>query len=141
MRFNLLLIIDPYFYIYEQLVFCNHQNLIAMHLSSKGLGKTFIAAVVMYNFWRWYPQGKVVFLAPTKPLVTQQINACHEIMGIPSDETIELTGTFIVIISFLRHYLNVVCKYFNPFDTVNALPHDAIRSQRVSWSERFFGIV
>jgi len=57
-----------------------------------GLGKTFIAAVVMYNFWRWYPRGKVVFLAPTKPLVAQQIHACHEIMGIPSDETIELTG-------------------------------------------------
>ncbi|XP_051163490.1 Fanconi anemia group M protein [Leptopilina boulardi] len=57
-----------------------------------GLGKTFIAAVLMYNFWRWYPKGKVVFLAPTKPLVAQQINACHEIMGIPSEETIELTG-------------------------------------------------
>ena len=24
-----------------------------------GLGKTFIAAVVMYNFFRWYPTGKV----------------------------------------------------------------------------------
>lgn len=24
-----------------------------------GLGKTFIAAVVMYNFWRWFPQAKV----------------------------------------------------------------------------------
>ncbi|XP_076279485.1 FA complementation group M [Lasioglossum baleicum] len=57
-----------------------------------GLGKTFIAAVVMYNFWRWYPCGKVVFLAPTKPLVTQQIFACHNVMGIPTTETIELTG-------------------------------------------------
>ncbi|OXU26113.1 hypothetical protein TSAR_016787 [Trichomalopsis sarcophagae] len=57
-----------------------------------GLGKTFIAAVVMYNFWRWYPRGRVVFLAPTKPLVAQQIEACHEIMGIPSEETVELTG-------------------------------------------------
>ncbi|CAK9799536.1 Fanconi anemia group M protein [Anthophora plagiata] len=57
-----------------------------------GLGKTFIAAVIMYNFWRWYPRGKVVFLAPTKPLVAQQIFACHNIMGIPKAETIELTG-------------------------------------------------
>lgn len=57
-----------------------------------GLGKTFIAAVVMYNFWRWYPWGKIIFLAPTKPLVTQQIFACHNTMGIPSAETIELTG-------------------------------------------------
>ncbi|XP_046616420.1 ATP-dependent DNA helicase MPH1 isoform X1 [Neodiprion virginianus] len=58
-----------------------------------GLGKTLIAAVVMYNFWRWYPQGKIVFLAPTKPLVAQQISACHNIMGIPSCDTIELTGS------------------------------------------------
>ncbi|KAG7201536.1 hypothetical protein KM043_004287 [Ampulex compressa] len=57
-----------------------------------GLGKTFIAAVLMYNFWRWYPRGKIIFLAPTKPLVAQQIDACHNIMGIPSKETVELTG-------------------------------------------------
>ena len=48
-----------------------------------GLGKTFIAAVVMFNFYRWFPAGKVIFLAPTRPLVTQQIGACHDIVGIP----------------------------------------------------------
>lgn len=58
-----------------------------------GLGKTFIAAVIMYNFWRWYPRGKVIFLAPTRPLVAQQIDACHNIMGIPNTESIELTGS------------------------------------------------
>lgn len=57
-----------------------------------GLGKTFIAAVVMYNFYRWYPQGKVVFMAPTKPLVAQQIEACFNIMGIPQSDTAEMTG-------------------------------------------------
>ena len=57
-----------------------------------GLGKTFIAAVVMFNFYRWYPSGKVVFMAPTKPLVTQQIAACHSIMGIPQDHLAEMTG-------------------------------------------------
>ncbi|XP_048586442.1 uncharacterized protein LOC5503392 isoform X2 [Nematostella vectensis] len=57
-----------------------------------GLGKTFIAAVVMYNYYRWYPQGKVVFMAPTKPLVAQQIEACYQIMGIPQADTAEMTG-------------------------------------------------
>ncbi|XP_015115997.1 ATP-dependent DNA helicase MPH1 [Diachasma alloeum] len=57
-----------------------------------GLGKTFIAAVVMYNYFRWYPKGIIVFLAPTKPLVAQQIDACHDIMGIPISDTVELTG-------------------------------------------------
>jgi Fanconi anemia group M protein len=57
-----------------------------------GLGKTFIAAVIMYNFWRWFPESKVVFLAPTRPLVAQQIEACFKICGLPQSETIEMTG-------------------------------------------------
>lgn len=57
-----------------------------------GLGKTFIAAVVMFNFYRWYPLGKIVFMAPTKPLVTQQIEACYNIMGIPQLDIAEMTG-------------------------------------------------
>lgn len=57
-----------------------------------GLGKTFIAAVIMYNFYRWYPEGRVVFMAPTKPLVAQQIEACYNIMGIPQEDTAEMTG-------------------------------------------------
>uniref|UniRef100_A0AAY5KZ09 FA complementation group M n=1 Tax=Esox lucius TaxID=8010 RepID=A0AAY5KZ09_ESOLU len=58
-----------------------------------GLGKTFIAAVVMYNFYRWYPSGKIVFMAPTKPLVAQQIEACYNVMGIPQGHMAELTGS------------------------------------------------
>ncbi|XP_062538751.1 uncharacterized protein LOC134207027 [Armigeres subalbatus] len=57
-----------------------------------GLGKTFIAAVVMYNIYRWYPTGKVIFMAPTRPLVNQQIEACYKIMGIPKEDTAEMTG-------------------------------------------------
>ncbi|XP_053553653.1 Fanconi anemia group M protein [Bombina bombina] len=58
-----------------------------------GLGKTFIAAVVMYNFYRWYPSCKIVFMAPTKPLVAQQIEACFKVMGIPQEHMAEMTGT------------------------------------------------
>ncbi|KAF9499889.1 P-loop containing nucleoside triphosphate hydrolase protein [Pleurotus eryngii] len=57
-----------------------------------GLGKTFIAGVVMLNYYRWFPEGKVVFVAPTKPLVSQQIDACHRVCGIPGNDAIELTG-------------------------------------------------
>jgi ERCC4-related helicase len=35
----------------------------------------------------------VIFLAPTKPLVTQQINACHGIMGIPEEHIAHLEGS------------------------------------------------
>ncbi|XP_037993553.1 Fanconi anemia group M protein [Motacilla alba alba] len=57
-----------------------------------GLGKTFVAAVVMYNFYRWFPSGKVLFLAPTKPLVAQQMEACGRVMGIPARDMAEMTG-------------------------------------------------
>ncbi|XP_050061729.1 uncharacterized protein LOC114118970 isoform X1 [Aphis gossypii] len=66
-----------------------HNTLVSL---PTGMGKTFIAAVVMYNFYRWYPMGKVIFMAPTRPLVAQQIEACHSIMGIPRDMTFEMTG-------------------------------------------------
>lgn len=74
-----------------------------------GLGKTFIAGVVMLNctyhwffgksvlsvdfpVYNWYPEGKVVFVAPTRPLVAQQIEACHQTCGIPGSDAVELTG-------------------------------------------------
>ncbi|TYZ60200.1 hypothetical protein PybrP1_003522 [[Pythium] brassicae (nom. inval.)] len=66
-----------------------HNTLVSL---PTGLGKTLIASVVMYNFYRWFPTGKIVFMAPTKPLVAQQIQACHEIMGIPLADTAELQG-------------------------------------------------
>lgn len=61
-----------------------------------GLGKTFIASVVMYNFYRWYPAGRIVFMAPTKPLVAQQIEACYRVMGIAQQHMAELTGNTVV---------------------------------------------
>jgi len=58
-----------------------------------GLGKTFIAATVMYNYWRWFKEGLVFFLAPTKPLVDQQYNAFIEIIkGFDAREVGQLTG-------------------------------------------------
>lgn len=57
-----------------------------------GLGKTFIAATVMLNFYRWTKDAKIVFVAPTKPLVAQQVDACYNIAGIPRSETTLLTG-------------------------------------------------
>ncbi len=47
-----------------------HNTLVSL---PTGLGKTLIAAVVMYNLQRWFPTGKAIFLAPTKPLVHQQV--------------------------------------------------------------------
>jgi ERCC4-related helicase len=42
---------------------------------------------------RWFPDGKIIFVAPTRPLVEQQLQACFEIVGIPKNHTQELLGT------------------------------------------------
>jgi ERCC4-related helicase len=57
-----------------------------------GLGKTFIAATIMLNWYRWTKDSQIVFVAPTKPLVAQQIDACFHIAGIPRSQTTMLTG-------------------------------------------------
>ncbi|KAL2821710.1 hypothetical protein BDW59DRAFT_149905 [Aspergillus cavernicola] len=66
-----------------------HNLLVAL---PTGLGKTFIAATIMLNWLRWTKDAQVIFVAPTKPLVAQQISACLQIAGIPSSETTMLTG-------------------------------------------------
>jgi ERCC4-related helicase len=57
-----------------------------------GLGKTFIAATIMLNWFRWTTEAQIVFVAPTKPLVSQQVEACFNIAGIPRSATTMLTG-------------------------------------------------
>jgi ATP-dependent DNA helicase MPH1 len=57
-----------------------------------GLGKTFIAATIMLNYYRWTKKAKLIFMAPTKPLVAQQVGACFTIVEIPRSDTTLLTG-------------------------------------------------
>ncbi|KAI4241024.1 MAG: hypothetical protein L6R40_004772 [Gallowayella cf. fulva] len=66
-----------------------HNMLVAL---PTGLGKTFIAATIMLNWFRWTTESQIVFVAPTKPLVSQQVKACFEIAGIPRSVTTMLTG-------------------------------------------------
>ena len=66
-----------------------HNMLVAL---PTGLGKTFIAATIMLNWFRWTASAQIVFVAPTKPLVSQQVKACFDIAGIPRSATTMLTG-------------------------------------------------
>lgn len=66
-----------------------HNLLVAL---PTGLGKTFIAATIMLNWFRWTKSAQIVFVAPTKPLVAQQISACFGVAGIPRSQTTMLTG-------------------------------------------------
>ncbi|KAJ4987411.1 type III restriction enzyme [Stagonosporopsis vannaccii] len=66
-----------------------HNLLVAL---PTGLGKTFIAATIMLNWYRWTVDSQIIFVAPTKPLVSQQVGACFGIAGIPRSATTMLTG-------------------------------------------------
>lgn len=48
-----------------------------------GLGKTLIAIMLIENRLKNYPESKVLFLAPTKPLVMQHKKSIEEILKIP----------------------------------------------------------
>ncbi|RLN55501.1 hypothetical protein BBJ29_002994 [Phytophthora kernoviae] len=108
-----------------------HNTLVSL---PTGLGKTLIAAVAMYNFYRWFPTGKIVFMAPTKPLVAQQIRACHEIMGIPLSDTAELQGN---VPPAMRRVLWSTKRVF--FCTPQSLQNDLRRG--VCTAEKFVCIV
>ena len=58
-----------------------------------GLGKTHIAAVLIANFITWFPNQKVIFMAPTRPLVRQQISALNHLRElVPRDVILEVSG-------------------------------------------------
>ncbi|KAL7409448.1 P-loop containing nucleoside triphosphate hydrolase protein, partial [Mrakia frigida] len=69
---------------------CLYQNtLVAL---PTGLGKTFIAGVMMLNYSRWFPTGKIIFIAPTRPLVSQQAQAFPETCGFLNSKVTTLMG-------------------------------------------------
>jgi ERCC4-related helicase len=58
-----------------------------------GLGKTFIASTVMFNYYRWFLDGLIFFVAPTKPLIMQQTESfITTISEVPLSDIEELTG-------------------------------------------------
>jgi ATP-dependent DNA helicase MPH1 len=58
-----------------------------------GLGKTHIASVIILNYYRWFPTGKIYFLAPTRPLVYQQKNCLASYsQWVDEDQVTEVNG-------------------------------------------------
>jgi ERCC4-related helicase len=50
-----------------------------------GLGKTFIAAVVMYNYFRWFPEGNVLHRILTVYLSDAVFYVFYELMEIDAE--------------------------------------------------------
>jgi len=86
-----------------------------------GLGKTFIASLVILNYFLWFPTGKIFFLAPTRPLVHQQKQALYDLKSIPRKNIIEITGG-ITSEKRREHYKNIDKRIF--FMTPQTLEND-----------------
>ncbi len=56
------------------------------------IGKTIIAALIIAHVLEKNPDGKVLFLAPTRPLALQHLNTLKKVMKIPADDFALLTG-------------------------------------------------
>jgi len=57
------------------------------------LGKTLVAVMLAAYTLEKNPEKKILFLAPTKPLVVQHSKSFEKFLNIPEDEIISITGT------------------------------------------------
>ena len=49
--------------------------------------------MVIYNYYRWFPNGVIAFVAPTKPLVDQQSKAVQRLVGLSANDVVAMVGT------------------------------------------------
>lgn len=77
-----------------------------------GLGKTLIASCVLHNLHRWYPDARLIFTAPTKPLVKQQWQACMDSVGIEAKHMACMTGSSIFIWAIIMKERIICCLRF-----------------------------
>ncbi len=76
--------------VYQELLTAKAIEESTLVVAPTGLGKTIVAILLigyMYN-----PNKSIIFLAPTKPLVTQHKNSLIKLLEIPEDKIIFLTG-------------------------------------------------
>jgi Fanconi anemia group M protein len=57
-----------------------------------GLGKTVVAALVVAERLRRFPNGRVIVMAPTRPLVLQHHKSFIRLLAVDSDSMIAITG-------------------------------------------------
>ena len=78
---------------YQEKIFINCLNNNCLVVIPTGLGKTVIALILSVQRLSEFPDSKVIFLAPTKPLVNQHYKSFLDLTRIPSENLKTLTGT------------------------------------------------
>lgn len=77
---------------YQETIFINCLNHNTLVVIPTGLGKTIIALMLAVHRLATEPGSKVIFLAPTKPLVNQHYNSFVELSEIRSKDLKSITG-------------------------------------------------
>jgi ERCC4-related helicase len=77
---------------YQENIFINCLNKNCMVVIPTGLGKTILALMLSVYRLSEYENSKVIFLAPTKPLVDQHHESFLELTKIPKEEMCAITG-------------------------------------------------
>ena len=78
---------------YQENIFINCLNTNCLVVIPTGLGKTIIALMLAIHRLSETPNSKIIFLAPTKPLVNQHYKSFLDLTVIPEDNLKVITGT------------------------------------------------
>ncbi len=78
--------------IYQELILASAIVKNTLVVLPTGLGKTAIAAMLAAKRLEQYPDSKVLFLAPTKPLVEQHRESFKKLLLLPEDDFVVFTG-------------------------------------------------
>ncbi len=78
---------------YQENIFINCLNRNCLVVIPTGLGKTIIALMLAVQKLSENPNSKVIFLAPTKPLVEQHYKSFLDLTTLPEESLKTLTGT------------------------------------------------
>ncbi|MBY8989101.1 MAG: DEAD/DEAH box helicase family protein, partial [Candidatus Lokiarchaeota archaeon] len=78
---------------YQENIFINCLNTNCLVVIPTGLGKTIIALMLAIHRLSETPHSKIIFLAPTKPLVNQHYKSFLDLTVIPEEELKAITGT------------------------------------------------
>ena len=110
--------------LYQETIFstCTLKNTLVV--LPTGLGKTMIALMLAAQRLKQYPKSKILFLAPTKPLVEQHLQTFINQTTIPEKELIVFTGT---VTPKKREELWKIGKIF--FSTPQGLENDVINGR------------
>ena len=78
--------------LYQETILSTCVNSNCLVVLPTGMGKTVIALMLATQRFRQYPKSKMLFLAPTKPLVEQHLETFKKHFEIEEDELALFTG-------------------------------------------------